>query len=303
MKWSSLFLLIPILFWGGSYTALKLSLRELDPLEIIAARFLLAAPALYAVIKLKGLAVWPVAKRRKLVLASFLVFLHFWVMATGMKETTASNTAWILTTSPIFIALVAWLFLREPFRPGQWLGILLASLGVVALVANGDQANLSWIRSRGDLIVLGSCLTWALYTVATRDITAAVHPLVATFWMAFLAGLVFVPYVVIFRGTEVYTNIGAETILSLVFLGVFCLAAAFSMWAEGLVRRPAAEVGMYLYVEPLAAVVIAWLLLDETITVWLLVGAVLITLGLWVTQRSGRTHPPHVLPEKTPAAD
>jgi drug/metabolite transporter (DMT)-like permease len=70
------------------------------------------------------------------------------------------------------------------------------------------------------------------------------------------------------------------------------------MWAEGLARLPAAEVGMYLYLEPLAAVVIAWLLLGETVTIWLLVGAALITLGLWVTQRSGRVRPPHILPQE-----
>ena len=76
MKWSSLFLLLPVLFWGLSYIAIKVVLRELEPVEMIAARFLLATPVLYLIIRSKGLKVWPVEKMGKLCVAALLVFLH-----------------------------------------------------------------------------------------------------------------------------------------------------------------------------------------------------------------------------------
>ena len=288
MRLSSLFLLLPVFFWGISYIAIKVVLRELEPVEMISARFLLAAPTLLIIIKAKGLRIWPVDKKGPLFLASFLVFLHFWVMATGMKETSASNTAWILTTAPIFVAALAWFYLKEPFSKHHWTGFIVATLGVVVLTANGSFENLAWINSRGDVIVLGSCVTWGFYTVATRAITKKVHPLVATFWMTLVAGLVFVPYTLATSGVGVYLSMQPITGLSLVFLGVLCLAVSFWLWAEGLARYTAADVGAYLYIEPLFTMVAAWLLINESITVWILAGAALITFGVYISERKAK---------------
>jgi drug/metabolite transporter (DMT)-like permease len=288
MHFNSLFLLIPVLFWGISYIAIKVVLTELEPVEMITARFVLAAPVLFVIIKAKRLSIRPRQMHVKLFFASLMVFLHFWVMATGMKETSASNTAWILTTAPIFIALLSWVYLREKFTLPQWLGLAVACAGVLALVYNGDWANLGWIRSRGDVIVLGSCVTWAFYTVGTREITARVNPLVATFWMVSVAGLIFVPWTLATSGWRKFFALQTNTAVSLVFLGVFCLALAFWLWSEGLKRQTAAEVGVYLYVEPLITMIGAWILLGEMITIWLVVGAVLISLGVYVSERSGK---------------
>jgi len=288
MRWSSFLLLVPVVFWGVSYIAIKVVLRELEPVEMISVRFLLAVPVLYIIIKKKRLAAWPRAMHGKLIIAAGVVFLHFWVMATGMKETSASNTAWILTTAPIFIALLSWIYLKEAFNASQWLGVLLAAGGVLFLTYNGDMANLRWINSRGDIIVLGSCVTWAFYTVGTREITTKVHPLVATFWMTGVAGLVFVPYTLFTSGYEKFLSLKPVTLVSLVFLGVFCLAIAFWLWSEGLARATAAEVGVWLYVEPLITVAAAGILLSEPVTLWLAIGAALISLGVYVAERYGR---------------
>lgn len=288
MNYRSLFLLLPVLFWGVSYIAIKVVLEELEPVEMISFRFLLAAPTLFIIIKLKGLRLWPLAMKGKLVFASFMVFLHFWVMATGMKETSASNTVWILTTAPIFIALLSWGYLKEKFSVPQWLGLLLACSGVFALTYNGNPANLSWINSRGDIIVLGSCVTWAVYTVGTRELTAKINPLVATFWMTAIAGLVFIPFTFVTSGYEKFLNLETNTVISLFFLGIFCLAIAFWLWSEGLARQTAAEVGVYLYVEPLITMIAAWIILSERVTIWLIIGAVMISIGVYVSEKFGR---------------
>ena len=288
MRRSSLYLLISVIFWGISYIAIKVVLKELEPVEMISIRFLLAAPTLWLIIRFKRLKLWPLPMKGKLIFAAFIVFLHFWVMATGMKETSASNTAWILTTAPIFIALLSWAYLKEKFNLSQWLGLALAVVGVFALVYNGRVENLGWIHTRGDVIVLGSCVTWAIYTVGTRELTAKINPLVATFWMVCIAGLVFVPWTFATSGFEKFVHLQMNTLLSLVFLGIFCLAIAFWLWSEGLARQTAAEVGVYLYVEPLVTMIGAWILLGESITVWLIIGAVLISLGVWVSEKKGK---------------
>lgn len=291
MNLASVYLLISVLFWGISYIAIKVVLKELEPVEMISARFLLAAPVLFLIMKKKRLVAWPVAMKGKLIIASLVVFLHFWVMATGMKETSASNTAWILTTAPIFIAMLSWAYLKEKFSGWQWIGLVFACSGVLLLTYNGDSNNLQWINSRGDMIVLGSCVTWAFYTIGTREITAKVHPIVATFWMTVIAGIVFVPYTLATSGIERYTGLSIEVTLGLLFLGICSLAIAFWLWSEGLARQTAAEVGVWLYVEPLFTVLAAWAILNEVPTWWLAGGAILITAGVFVSEKYGRTIP------------
>lgn len=288
MRKSTLFLLISVIFWGFSYIAIKVVLTQLEPVEMISARFLLAAPVLYAISKIKRLRIWPVEMKGRLVIAAGIVFVHFWIMATGMEETSATNTAWILTTAPIFVALLSWAYLRETFRMSQWGGLAIAVLGVFVLVYNGSWSNLGWIHSRGDLIVLASCGTWALYTVGTREITAKVHPIVATFWMVTVAGIVFVPYTLITSDYHKFLALRTDTAVSLVFLGVFCLAIAFWLWSEGLKRQNAAEVGVYLYIEPLVTMLGAMILIHEKMTVWLLIGAALISMGVYMSEKFGR---------------
>lgn len=291
MQRASWFLLWPVLFWGFSYIAIKVVLTELEPVEMISVRFLLASPTLYLIIKLKGLRPWPVEGFSKLILAAGLIFVHFWVMAVGMKETTASNTSWILATAPIFIAILSWFWLKEPFSSKQWLGLFVACAGVLFLMYNGNISNVQWINSRGDVIVLGSCVTWAIYTVGARDVTRKINALVATFWSSAIAGLVFIPYTIASSGIQRFTNLQTDTYIALIFLGVFCLALAFWLWSEGLARQSAAEVGVYLYFEPLITVIGAWFLLGEEFTVWLAVGAVLITMGVYVAERYGKAVP------------
>jgi drug/metabolite transporter (DMT)-like permease len=289
MTRNAFYLLLAVIFWGFSYIAIKVVLNELEPVEMISARFLMASITLGLIIWAKGEKFAVKEMRGKLVIASGIVFMHFWVMATGMKETSASNTAWILTSAPIFIAGLSWIYLKEAFNLSQWLGLGLACIGMVALVYNGNISNLGWLHSRGDLIVLGSCVTWALYTVSTREITTKVNPLVATFWMVTIAGIVFVPYTLATTGVHKFLTLRTDTVISLIFLGVFSLAIAFWLWSEGLKRQPAAEVGVYLYIEPIFTLIGAWILLKEAITIWLLIGALLISFGVFVSERYGKT--------------
>ena len=288
MKRTSLFLLIPVIFWGLSYIAIKIVLDELQPVEMISIRFLLASPILFSILKFKKIKILPIKNLLELSVGAFLIFIHFWVMAVGMKDTTASNTAWILTTAPIFIAILGWLVLKEKFSLWQSIGLLIAALGVIVLTANGSLENLKWINSKGDFIVLGSCVTWALYTIWVRKIHKNNNPLVMTFWMTTLAGLIFVPYTLLTSDLSHLISLQTDTIISLLFLGIFCLAIAFWLWSEGLSKQNAAEVGIYLYIEPLITMIGAWIILSEKITIWLVIGAVLITIGVLISEKFGQ---------------
>jgi drug/metabolite transporter (DMT)-like permease len=287
----SIFLLIAVFFWGLSYIAIKVVLKYLTPIEMIAARFVLGGVTLLIIIWYKHLSLAIKGQIKYLLLSAVILFLHFWVMATGMETTTATNTAWILTTAPIFIAILSFFVLKEPFGRFQIMGVFLATIGVVFLVSKGDLGSLDWISSTGDWIVLGSCVTWAFYTIVTRKLTKALNPLVGTFWMITISAAVIVPYSLLRSGRDAYYMMNTDGIVALVFLGVGCLAISFWSWSEGLSKRPAGEVGVYLYLEPLFTMAGATILIKEAITVWLILGAFFIVAGVYVSEKFGLAKP------------
>jgi drug/metabolite transporter (DMT)-like permease len=284
----SIFLLIAVLFWGFSYIAIKIALNYLGPVELIAVRFVLGAATLLAIIIFKRIPLSFKGTLKYLILGGAIIFVHFWIMATGMLSTTATNTAWILTTAPIFIAILSFFVLKEKFGKYQIAGTILATLGVISLVSNGNWGSLAWISSIGDWIVLTSCVTWAIYTIVARKVSKRLDPLVATFWMIALAGLVIVPLSLMRSGIEAYKTMAMDGMIAVVFLGVGCLALSFWFWSEGLARRPAGEVGIYLYLEPLFTMLGAVFILEEKITFWTMLGAALIVAAVYVSEKFGR---------------
>lgn len=287
MTRSTLFLLISVTFWGFSFSAIKICLTQLTPVEMISGRFIMASLTLFLILKAKKIPLGIHTMRVRLSLAAFMVFLHFWIMAVGMKETTATNTAWILAFAPMSVALLAWVYLKERFSWLGWTGLIVATIGLVAMVFNGDLVNLTFVKSRGDLIVFTSCFSWAIYTILTRELMAQLSPMAATFWMVTVAGAIFVPYTLITSGIGVYAALEFRTWIALIFLGVFCLAIAFWLWSEGLKRLSATKVGVVLYIEPLVATYAAWLILDEQITLWIIGGGLLIMAGVYISEKFG----------------
>lgn len=284
----SIYLTLAVLLWGFSYIAIKESLEYLSPVELIAARLAAASVTLFIIIKAKRLSFSMRGQTVRLLITGGIVFVHFWIMATGMLYTTATNTAWILTTAPVFIAVLSLLVLKEKLGRGHLLGIVTATIGVLILVSRGNFTGLGWISSVGDWIVLTSCLTWAIYTIFTRKLTADINPLVVTFWTVTLAGIIIIPGSLFATGYEHYLTIPPRGIAAVLFLGIGCLAGAFWFWSEGLKRKTASEVGLYLYLEPLFATFGAWLLLHERIGWSVPIGGAFILAAVYFSEQFGR---------------
>jgi len=277
------FLFLPVLFWGLSYIAIKVGLRYLTPMELISARLLLAAPTLYVILRVKKIPIKWRQDKLLYLLSGIVIFLHFFVMAEGMESVSATDTSWILTTAPIFIALLSWLILKEPFGLMSTVGLVVAMAGVLILMSGGDFRNLGWLKSVDDWLVFSSCLTWAVYTIFGRIITRRHNSMAATFIMVLVPTLLIAPWVMIRSGASRLAVMPLEGWIAVVFLGIFCLAMAFWLWTEGLARQKAAHVGVYLYVEPLITTIGAIVLLGEKFTLVTLIGAVAIFGGVYLS--------------------
>jgi drug/metabolite transporter (DMT)-like permease len=281
----SVLLIIAVWLWGVSFVATKLCLDYLTPAEIIAVRFVLALPFLYIISWQRRLSYGFIrGKWILLVSCGIIIAAHLSVQVEGMKTTTATNTVWLMATIPIFIAVLAIIFLREKLYLLQIGGIAIATFGVILLISRGELNSLDHLKSYGDWLILISCVTWAIYTVLVRKLSSSA-PLAVNNVVLTIAAVIIVPYVLFTSGFKPYMNLPPKIIIALVFLGIFCMSLAYWFWNEALQRKPAAKVGAYIYLEPLSTMAVAPFVLNESITVFHILGGLLVILGVWLVEK------------------
>lgn len=280
---TQLLLLVAVVIWGSTFVASKVCLGVMSPIQLVAGRFLIAAPALFVIARLRG-ASFRLGAHKKVLLVAVVIFsFHYLLQTWALEFTTATNSGWLIAVSPLAIALLAALFLREPTPPAT--GILVASLGIVLLVSKGDLRSLLALSSVGDFMVLASTFTWAVFTIITRNPSRSLDPVVVTFVMTVpLAVSALVLPFVLDRWT-VWSDLGLEPAVALVFLGLAGVALAQWFWQRGVAKLGAARAGIFLYLEPLATTALAVPYLGEPFGPVTAVGGLLLVLGVFLAQR------------------
>jgi drug/metabolite transporter (DMT)-like permease len=283
-----------VLVWGASFIATKVALQEVAPVTVVWLRFLMGVLVLLLAVGLRGQLALPAASDLAyFALLGFIgITFHQWLQSTGLVTAQASTTAWIVATTPVFMALLGWLVLREKLTPLQAGGILLAALGVLLVVTGGDVAGMFAGRSGtiGDLLILISAPNWAVFSVLSRR-GLRLHPAGRMMLFVMSFGWLF-SSVLFFSGPGLadIANLSLSGWSAVAFLGIACSGLAYIFWYDALQVLPSARVGAFLYLEPLAAVAVAAAVLGEPVLFVSLAGGAVILLGVWmVNKRRWRT--------------
>jgi len=186
--------LFAVVVWGASFIATKIAVGQISPIAVVWIRFAMGIPILFAVVLARKQFALP--KRNEWLYFALLGFLgisfHQWLQSNGLITAQATTTAWIVATSPVFIAILAWLVLKEKLNLIQSLGIVLAMLGVLVVVGKGDFASLAigQFGTIGDFLILISAVNWAVFSILSRRGLQA-HPSTRlTFWVMTIGWLI-----------------------------------------------------------------------------------------------------------------
>jgi drug/metabolite transporter (DMT)-like permease len=217
------------------------------------------------------------------------ITFHQWLQSTGLLTAQASTTAWIVATTPVFMALLGWLVLKERLGWSRAGGILLAAAGVLLVVSKGDLSVIISGRfgAPGDFLILISAPNWAIFSVLSRG-GLAKHPAVRMMFYVMVFGWLFTS-LLLFNGPGI-SEIGRLTLdgwLGVGFLGVACSGLAYIFWYDGLQSIPASQLGAFIYLEPLVAAVVAAVVLGEPLLLASLLGGGIILAGVWIVQSAG----------------
>jgi drug/metabolite transporter (DMT)-like permease len=214
--------------------------------------------------------------------------VHFLIQIAGIEITTATNTGWIISVSPLAVAVLSFLILRERIGRSAVAGILVATVGIVLLVSRGRVSDLDWLRSTGDWLVLASAFTWAFYTVATRDLSRRRHPLAVTFGILLIAAALTAAIFAARADVASVRSLSPRGVAALLYLAIPGLALGQWFWQEGVASLGAARAGLYLYLEPVATLTLAVPFLGEPFGPFIALGGGMVLAGVWVGQREQR---------------
>ena len=220
--------------------------------------------------------------------------LHLALQWLGLHYTTATSATLYLSTTPIFILLMAPLF-GERIRAAQWAGVAISFCGVATIASQGELARLASLSfNRGDVMALASMLMWAGYTVLLRPrrdslATLELIVMVCAFGLAFMLPGLAVELAI--GGPILPTPRGAAAVL---YSAIGSLLLAYAGWSYVVTRLGAARAGVTMHLMPALGIGLSALFLDEYPSWYHFAGIALILTGVGLSslRASSASHTP-----------
>ncbi|MBQ7494778.1 MAG: DMT family transporter [Bacteroidaceae bacterium] len=287
---------LTVAVWGSTFVFTKILLENgLSPAQIFTLRFmiaylLMATGTAIARRPLKLFANSWQDEVRMLLLGITGGSAYFLAENAAMLYTTATNTSLIVCTCPLFAMLLFAIIYRhtEPITRTQAAGSVIACLGMAVVVLNGHFVL--HLSPLGDLLAFGACLCWAVYSLLMKAALQRYDTFFITRKVFFYGLVTIIPYYMVepgFPSLEVILH--PDVLGNLLFLGVVASLLCFLLWNWVIGKLGAVVATNWVYFNPITTILFAWWLLDERITVWFLLGSLLIIVGMVLSERTATT--------------
>jgi drug/metabolite transporter (DMT)-like permease len=267
--------------WGANFTVIKYGTRVLAPLAFNGVRVALAALALTGIALARGTQ-WPSRRELVTLLAIGAVGngLYQVLFIEGIARTRASDAALVISAGPAFIALLGWAAGIERVSRRAWVGIGLSIAGIGLVVFGSSTAALGRSTLLGNGLVLAGSLCWAVFTVLLKPYTHRIDgvQLSATTMVGGALALLIVSARPIAAAD--WSAVGSAAWGAIVYSGIAGLVIAYLFWYRGVRVLGPTKTAMYVNLQPVFALLVAWAVLGEHPGITQLVGAAGVMTGL-----------------------
>lgn len=276
------------LIWGSTYLGIRVAVETMPPFLMAGVRFLVAGGLLLAFLKLRG-APTPTARQwgANTVIGAFLLLGGNGCVVWAEQFVPSGLTALLIGVGPLFIVLTEWAWpggLRPTVRTAA--ALLFGFAGVVWLAAPWQNFDQGGLHLGGVLAILGGCICWSLGSITSRHSKHGATPAMASALQMLGGGALLMVAAALhgdFVGLDVAT-ISARSWGAFAYLVLIGSLVGFSTFVWLMKHCPPAQVSTYAYVNPIVAVLLGWLILNEPITVrTLIASAVIITAVVLIT--------------------
>ena len=285
---------IVVAIWGSTFVCTKLLLLSgLSPAQIFTLRFIIAYLLLLGYSLTRNhrwfSRVW---QDEVLMFALGLTggTLYFLTENTAMNYTTTTNTSLIVSLSPLVAALLISLFYKSMrLNRLQTVGMLMAAVGVVVVVLNGHFVL--HLSPLGDSLAFSAALCWGFYSLLMIPANMRYDTVFVTRKVFFYGLLAMIPYYLlkpdeaIIFNSSIFQSFNISILLNLLFLGCVASMACFLAWNWVLKKLGPVVATNYVYFNPVTTILFAWVVLSEQITIYFILGTILILVGMYLTEK------------------
>lgn len=268
---------------GFAPIGLRFGLADMGPQAVAFWRYVFALPLLFLLCLLVQKRL-PSPPNRFVVIAGICFALDIGLWHWGLSLTTVANATFIVNLGNIGVGLTAWIFLKEKPTPVWGLAVLVALVGAAALSLGGGANGQGNIR--GDLLSLGAAVMVSLYIVGSKVARRTMSAMDAIFWLTLVEICVAALLVVLLGESFLPERLGAFIVP--LFLAIVVQIMGQGLIVLGLGHTPTAIAGVLILVQPVVAAAISWHLFDEPLAPLQAGGALLILIGIFISQR-GKT--------------
>ncbi|MGD9971855.1 MAG: DMT family transporter [Desulfatirhabdiaceae bacterium] len=280
-------LLLTAIFWGGTFIAGRIVAQNVPPFSAAFLRFLIATVILLAV-------TWRMEPRfprltaRQACVIVLLgmtgVFFYNFFFFLGLKNIDAGRASLIIALNPVMICAGAAIFFRENITPLKILGIIVSVSGALVVISRGNLLHIfQGGIGMGELYIFGCVLSWVSFSLIGKLILGALSPLVSITYSS-LAGMLALLIPASMEG--MWGQLAGYRVIDwtgLLYLGFCGTVLGFVWYYEGIQKIGSTRAGLYINFVPVSAVIMAWLMLNEPVTLSLLVGAGMVSTGVYMT--------------------
>ena len=285
--------LAAVLLWGSAPVAIRVALSGYDPAPLSLLRFGMA----FVLLALYGCSVGlrrpALADLPALALSGAVgITLYNVALNYGLKTVPAASASFLVASTPIWTSLLAVVFLKERLSALGWAGIFISFLGI-GLIARERGHGLHF--SPGAILIGLNAIAYGAYMILQKRLLGRLTPLEFTTYSFGIGSLFLVPFG---SGTIAAAQAAPrQATWALIFLGIFPAALANVAWARALAEVPASRISSFLYLMPLATVVLAWFWLAEVPTILVWVGGALALIGVILVNVWGHLPAAQLVPE------
>lgn len=282
---------VTVAIWGSTFVFTKMLLQNgLSPAQIFTLRFIIAYILLlvFALSRHRFRLFCKSLKDELLMVVLGITggSVYFLAENAAMLYTTATNTSLIVCSCPLFAMLLFAIVYRHSERVSrlQAMGSVIACLGMAVVVLNGHFVL--HLSPLGDMLAFAACLCWAVYSLLMKPATERYSSLFITRKVFFYGLLTIIPYYFFVPGfPSMEVLLRPEVLWNLLFLGVVASMICYVTWNWVISKLGAVVATNWVYFNPITTIIFAWWLLHEQITVWFLLGTVLILTGMYLADR------------------
>ena len=281
-------LLLTAIFWGGTFVAGRSLAQNVGPFSAAFLRFAIASLFLvFLTWKAEGR--FLVLKKRQILPILLLgltgVFFYNLFFLKGLKLIEASRAAIIIANNPVFIAIFSALFFKEKLNWIKIAGILLSVSGAIIVISKGDVLDiLQGQLGMGDFYLFLCVLSWVIFSLLGKAVMVDLSALASVTYSS-IAGMVLLFPPALREGLTGCIHYSFSDWWNIFYLGFFGTVLGFVWFYEGINQIGPTRAGLFINFVPISAILLAFLILGEPLTFSLLIGTLLVSSGVFLTNR------------------